>query len=640
VRHATGWVLLSLCACGPQAFVDAHPSEDGLVELRHDLVVHFEDGQVRLAVTREVYNATSAEQSFTRRIDLPAGAIVTSLRMGRQNEPMARAPLSTIEQVAAEWERLTGPGDAEPAPIGKLEWLFDGALTLEVFAVLPGETVTVGYDVQVDPRYEAGVMTVEFPRSDEGLPPRFERADVEATDDGFILRRQHHTQPVADVRWATAPLATARVLWRFEVDAAPELEPLPVAPRIVFVLDASHSEGPDGLAAQLELLAPLLSNVPDAQVEVVVTRHFAERLFGRFVPVSEVSALVTQHAARLVPGNGSNLEQGLLLAASALVGQNGPTRIIAFTDEALRTTFSNDDALDGLSIAPTGTVVHLVFRSGGGSGPLEESRDDEGALSPIASASGGVLFRVDGHATDPKASADTLLSLVRPVRVDGFHVEASGLEVAVESSLPEGTMVRLHGLAEQPPEFVTLTGKVWGRPFHRVVGTDLSLARRLPGLAVGLSELRLQLEDDELRSAAFLAQAVSPVTAYLAAPPRAAPSRVGVPGLGLGGIGIGSCGCGGSFSSTCGIGRGVPGVDRRALLEEALAPGRAACADRLAVPASGQLTVETTSDEVVDVRVTAASDAMAECLTEAAWALRLSPQFQRDASNRTWHLAW
>jgi hypothetical protein len=640
MRHATGWVLLSLCACGPQGLVDASPSEDGLVERRHDVVVHFEDGHVRLAVTREVHNTTSAEQSFIRRIDLPTGAIVTSLRMGRLNEPMVLAPLSTIERVAAEWERLTAPGDAEPAPIGKLDWLFDGAVTLELFAVPPGETVTVGYDVQVEPGYAAGVMTVEFPRGEEGLPPRFERADVEATDDGFLLRRQHHTQPVADVRWATAPLDTHRVLWRFEVDAAPELEPLPVAPKFVFVVDASHSEGPDGIAAQLELLAPLLANVPDAQVEVVVTRRFAERLFGRFVSVSEVSALLTQHAARLAPGNGSNLEQGLSLAASALVGQAGPTRIIAFTDEALRTAFSNDDALEGLARAPAGTVVHLVSRSGGGSGELEESRDDEASLSPVAAASGGVFFRVDGHVTDLNTSADTLTSLVRPVRVDGFQVEASGVEVAVESSLPEGTMVRLHGLAEQPPEFITVTGKVWGRPFRRVVGLDTSLTRRLPGLAVGLWELREQLEDDELRSAAFLAQAVSPVTAYLAVPPRAAPSRVGVLGLGLGGVGIGSCGCGGSFSSTCGIGRGFPRADLRALLEEALAPGRAACADRLAAPASGQLTLETTSDEVVDVHVTADSNAMAECLTEAAWALRLGSQFQREASNRTWHLAW
>jgi hypothetical protein len=216
----TAGVLVVLAGCGPQALPGAAVSE-GVTERRHDVAVHFEAGSVRLAVTRELFNDTDEEQSFNAELSMPEGAIVTALRLGRGAGPLLEAPLSTIERVTEDWMRLTGEGEAEPEPIGRLQWLWDGDVQLEVFAVPPHESVTVAYDVRVEPRYEAGVQVVEVPRGD-GLPPRFERASVEETDDAFIVRRQHATGPVADVRWATAPLDTDRVLWRGGGEAFPK----------------------------------------------------------------------------------------------------------------------------------------------------------------------------------------------------------------------------------------------------------------------------------------------------------------------------------------------------------------------------------------------------------------------------------
>lgn len=617
-----------LVACGADPYADRRPDEQGLTELRHDVRVRFEDGQVRLTVTRQVRNDTDAEQRFVTEVPLPEGAIATSLRLGRGDAPLVQAPLSTIERVTAEWERLTGEGEAEPTPIGRLLWSWDGALQLEVFAVPPRESVTVAYDLLAPTRYEAGLMLVEVP-APEGLAPRFEGATAEPLDHGFLVRRQHLTQPVADVRWATAPLDLQRVLWRLEVDAAPVLEPAPVAPHVVFVIDASHSEGPSGIAAQLEVLPHVLAHTPDARVEVVVVRRRAERLFGAFVPVHEVPARLAAEAEHLVPGNGSHLDEGARLAAQLLTGVQGPARVLLFTDERLRTSFTNAAALEALRGLPAGAVVHVVERTGRLRGTLREERDDLAPLAPVAEAWGGVFFRVEGSSAEaaPGEAARALLELVRPTRVDDLQVDAADVEVSVQPSLAEGSSLWLHGVAEHPPELITITGKVWGRPFRRVVALDDGLSRRLPGLAVGASDLRSQLDDDEVRSAAFLAQAVSPVTAYLAAPPHAAPSRIGTSEFTLGGVGASSCGCGGAGLTLGGTGRVQALVDFRALLREGLAPGQAACAAQLGATASGRVVIETTGDEVVDVEVSASGAAMTACLTEAAWALRLPQVF-------------
>ncbi|MCA2977776.1 MAG: hypothetical protein INH41_06515 [Myxococcaceae bacterium] len=617
-----------LVACGADPYADRRPDEQGLKELRHDVRVRFEDGQVRLAVTRQVRNDTDAEQPFITEVPLPEGAIATSLRLGRGDAPLVLAPLSTIERVTAEWERLTSEGEAEPTPIGRLLWSWDGALLLEVFAVPPRESVTVAYDVQAPSRYEAGLMLLEVPAS-EGLAPRFEGATVEPLDHGFLVRRQHVTQPVADVRWATAPLDLRRVLWRLEVDAAPVLEPAPIAPHVVFVIDASHSEGPAGIAAQLEVLTHVLTHTPDALVEVVVVRRRAKRLFGAFVPAREVPARVAAEAEHLVPGNGSNLDEGARLAAQLLTGVQGPARVLLFTDERLRTSFTNAAALEALQGLPAWAVVHVVERTDRVRGSLREERDDLAPLAPVATAWGGVFFHVEGATPDaaPGEAARALLELVRPTRVDDLKVDAADVEVALQPSLAEGTSLWLHGVAEHPPEFITITGKVWGRPFRRVVGLDDGLSRRLPGLAVGANDFRSLLDDDELRSAAFLAQAVSPVTAYLAAPAHAAPSRVGTSVLMLGAVGTRPCGCGGAGVTLRGTGLRQALIDYRALLREGLAPGQAACAAQLGATASGRVVIETTGDEVVDVEVSAPDEAMKACLTEAAWALRLPQVF-------------
>lgn len=635
--------VLSLFACSPEELAALNRAAVAQVnELNHEVVVRYEDGAARLTVKRQLRNDTADYQSLKKHFELPQGAIANALRVGTDGRWAPPATLASNEEAAARWDLLRTPGHAAPSTLGLLEWGESGGLDFQLFGLAPGATVDVEYDVELAPEYAAGELQFTYPREDAAagwLAPRFELGPATLSEvadpdtgeaPGYLLKRRDDPREVLNARWATYPIDTARTLWRLEVDVAAELGKAPVQPNVVFVIDGSHSEGPEGIAAQLELIAPYLANARDAQVELVIYRRFAEAVFGRFVPASHVPQLLsTLPPERVAPGNGSHLELGAGLAAELLARVGGTGRIVLFTDEALRFGFTNQLALDALQRAPADTVLHLVARSAPGGGELSEQRDDDDPLSPIAAAHGGIFLRVGGHAKDPVLSADTLLGLVRPVRIDSFAVETSG-ERGVDSELREGATVRQTEIGEDPPAEVTLTGKIWARGFRRVVTTDAALSNRLPGIAVGDDLVRLALSDDELRTVAFLSHAVSPVTSYLAAPPEAAPSVIGVEELGLGSMsmhGIGCGGCGGSTSCGWAMTRVRPNLVEmlRALLE----PGVAACEQRHGEANTSSIEVEATGDEVVDVTVTSPSPALGACLTEAAWALRLGPEFDR-----------
>lgn len=640
---------VSIAACSPEDLAGLQPRGTANVnEVSHRVAVRFDDGAARLKVKRQLRNDSATFQALSHHLPLPDGAIATSLRVGTDGRWPEPGTLTSTEDAAARWDLLTSPGNAAPSTLGMLQWSWSGGLDLDLFGVAPGATVNVEYDVELSPEYDSGELHFDFPHEDaaEGwLPPQFEVGpaaltevlDEEGQSLTLRLRQPWSPRDVADARWATFPIDTDRTLWRLEIDAAAELERAPVRPNVVFVVDASHSEGADGIAAQLELIAPYLENARDAQVEIVVYRRFAERLFGRFVPAGDVARLLASTPAeKLVPGNGSNLELGAGLAAQALAQVGGTARVVLFTDEDLRFAFSNDEAVSALKAAPHGTVVHVVARSASSGVELSELRDDEAPLSAVAAAHGGIFLRVAGHARDPLRSADTLLGLVRPIRIDSFAVEATGLpedQLSVDSTLREGSAVRQTAICAQPPSQVTLTGKIWAREFRRVVTIDQGLSNRLPGIAVGDDEVRGQLSDDELRTVAFVSHAVSPVTSYLAIPPDAAPSTIGELESGIGGLGLRGVGCGGCGGSTsCGWGFGRRAPDLDALLRALLAPGVAACEQRLGDAQGAHLRLEATADEIVEVAVTAPSQAMSECLTETAWVIRLSPEFRSHAA--------
>ncbi|MBI3185384.1 MAG: VWA domain-containing protein [Myxococcales bacterium] len=620
-----------------------------LLEQSHEVHLRQERGEARLTVTRLIRNLGASHAWADQRLAVPHGAAAKTLRVSAGGQS-AEAELLRSESAISRWEELLSMGEAVPQPVALLELEPGGGLSLSLFGIAPGGTAAVQYELVAPLEYADGEWRLDYPLDDEQdwslAKPTFpslasswrveEVPEEENPDEPCLpcspramrLSSARWGMAMVEARWATFAPGPERAIWRLEVDAAKVLEPTPARPNVAFVIDASCSEGPEGIAAQLELLPGYLANAPDARVEVVLFRRRAERLFGRLVPAGEVAALLAAlPPERLAPGNGSNLDLGAAEAALALEGEGGVSRIVLLTDGMLKEALQAPELVAALAKAPKGTVVHAVLRDGlDRESELSEERLEEETLAPVAEAYGGVALQVSGRAAGQEPLAAAMLGLVRPFRIDALSVEAPGMEndeIEVDRILREGGSLRLTALAERPPQRVMLRGKVWARKLELPLYGGGDLADRLPALAIGLDEVRGQLRDSEEEAAAWSARVVSSATSLLATAPTAAPSLAGSDTFNLGSI---------TGSSCCGWGVGCRGVGWGAghrvdweRLRVLLAGGIAACARAHGLAGlSTSLRIELTGFEVVDVRaLSAPSPELASCVEESAWGLDL-----------------
>jgi hypothetical protein len=638
VRPLVLVAVLSASACSPEALASLTPAEDDapLTELSHDVEVHFAGAGAQLVVERTFRNDGPAYATHARGVALPEGATATGLRLRVDGAWRRATSLLDVAALDERWDLLRALGDATPEQMARLHW--EGGVVLELANIAPGQTVTVEYVLEVDRPYALGERRFEYEADD--VTPVFHFAAAPGArllreEAKFVVAEDWSPSESASLRWATFPLGFDRELWRVELDVAASLGELPTRANLVVVVDASHSQGPDGIAGQLALLEPLLAKVPDAQVELVFARRSATRLFGRFVDASDVMIeLARIPPERLAPGNGSNLDEGLLAAAATLAGKTGPARLIAFTDGDLASGLTSDRTREALAGLPGEVVAHVVIRERVTYGAPELHRADDVPFADVANLHGGIGAALTGLGD----AGPALEGLLRPTRIDALSLEAEGLAdelFEVEGSLAEGSAVRLMDVRAAKPTALLMRGKIWARPWERRVVLDDALAQRLPGLAAG-SDVRNSLQDEELRTVAFSAHAVSSVTGFLDAPDDAAPSFAGLTEFGRSGSGIELNGRGGSMT-TCrmGVSRVKPGL-REALLALLQGEVTACKAQHGALPVA--LRLEATRDEVVDVTVDSASTALGACVTEAAWAVRLPMEF--DAPHASWNVAF
>ncbi|MBL8915008.1 MAG: VWA domain-containing protein, partial [Archangium sp.] len=430
-------VVCLLTACSPEDLSGFQPPAR-VNEIAHTVTTTFEDGTARLRVRRTLQNGSGEYEAVGHKFKLPEGAVATSLRIGSNGQWLAPGTLASSDDVETKWDLLRSLGTAAPSTIGKLAWEWDGSLQFELFGLAPNATVDIEYDVELPSSYAAGAVSFVYPLEEVELgwlPPSFPGLQSQQLESGLELRRAWTTRSSdADVRWATFPIDTNRNLWRLEVDVAAQLGELPKNANVVFVVDASISEGEKGVASQLELITPYLASVPDARVEVVVFRRYAERLFGRFVPASEFARELTMLAPeRLAVGNGSNLDVGAQLAFDLLTHEGrldlgragGNGRVVTFTDEQLKDALTVDALIGAMKQAPRDVVVHVVRRDESYGDSLSERRDDASRFARAAAVTGGIFLRVDGHPSDAVLDADVMRGLVRPIRIDDFAVVAN-----------------------------------------------------------------------------------------------------------------------------------------------------------------------------------------------------------------------
>lgn len=630
-----------------------------LREIAHTVDVRVVDGVATYVVQRRFENRGDTADEVQLSIDLPTGAAATGLRI-RAKQKWHDGELLERETAAQRYHELTGRGVYDPKDPALLFWAASDRLVLQLFPVMPKTVSTVEYTLTVPTEYRDGRYHLTYSRAiriekgEQAIQLVDPTITVNGADaivvDGRPLRGRatlvaydpsksadSEPQPLASFAVAppTIPIWQARLgrvvasdshaFARLELELAPQVSALPRNAQVVFVLDASHSAGPKSIEAQLAIARAYTQHVPDAQVELVVYRRSATRVFGRFVSGSALARAIREAAGRnaFAPGNGSALDEGARLAAAALAKRAGPRRVILLTDELVRTTLAPSSVLQVLSTLDPAIVVHVVVPRIDAS-EARLARDDEAALAPLATKHHGIFARVS-TSTQERELARTVLELVRPIRIDHLRHDQKSLVLA--ESMPEGQGVRLfEELARtQVPSRLSISGQLWSDPITLPLAENTAFSRATAAFVFGANK-HVQLSEMEMMLVALMGRAVSPVTSYLAIEPGVRPSTIGLEG---GGPGWGTIGSGRYGTIGGGHGKTRSRPDLSTMIDSS------ACVKKHAPPVGWgvKLDVETTRDEIVDLKIRNGFGAMADCLVETVWRLRLDDRFdeKRDA---------
>ncbi|MEO7734559.1 MAG: vWA domain-containing protein, partial [Kofleriaceae bacterium] len=433
--------------------------------------------------------------------------------------------------------------------------------------------------------------------------------------------------PIAtwNVRYGQVTPSEAHAFTRLEIDVAPRLSELPRRAQVVFVIDASYSIGAKRLEHELAIVRAYAHDLPDAELEIVVYRRKARRVFGRMVPAAELPRALDEvrRRGRFALGNGSALDDGARLAAEILVGRSGPHRIVIESDGLVRHALDEAQLRAAVATLDPGAVVHVVVPSLDDDQAVRLVRDDSAPLAVLATAHHGIFAELRGLAATRAGLAEAVRELVRPLRLE--QIVATGV-LPVPETLEEGSGVRLwgEGARGDTPNHLQITASLWSDRFQLQLVADPALAPALAAYGFG-AQLFESLTAAEQMTLARLGRVVSPVTSYLAIEPGVRPSKIGLPprgGVGWGTIGSGRYGT---------IGHGISGGDNRVPPDlAALIDQRRCVRAHPAGDADVQLAVETTRDEIVGVTVLDGEGALADCLVEATWAVRLDARFDRE----------
>ena len=218
-------------------------------------------------------------------------------------------------------------------------------------------------------------------------------------------------------------------------------------------------------------------------------------------------------AAKRELTNSSDLDAGLALAASLVSKQNGPTRIIAFTDNALRTASTNALAIAAVNKAPSGTLLHVIdfYPSGD---DLDENSEPQHRLAAIAKRFGGTLVSISGDTTIASDNRHATAHLVSPTRLENVTLKTgAGIELSAET-FPAGSGFRALASADVMPHEVRISGTLWSRPWRRSARRSNSFSRLAAKLA--LADNRADLTGSDYKALALSAGVISDATSFLA----------------------------------------------------------------------------------------------------------------------------
>jgi hypothetical protein len=640
--------------CATPASADyVRSSRYELVERAHTVDVRIDRGHATLVVRRTVENRGPKSDQALFGIDLPEGAVATGLRALGATKTGEHVwfdgELMEAEAAAAKYRELTGIGGYYPKDPALLSWRSQRNLALQVFPVPPQGLKTVEYTLRMPTRYADGMYHVTLPSlSTRALAATIAVRAANAGDEVFVdgapfdankpidaknpvdLAIAPHDPPELDVSLAVSTFAAKRVLLRTRVAVTPKLSSVPRGAYVVVLVDASRSMSDDDVAAEIAAARAYVAHFSDAKVEVTTFDRTPHRRHGRFVSVVEALAdLATLRPAR---GNGSHLDAALADAESLLATAPAaaPRRIVVMSDLRVRDAVTPDRVKQ--RSAATGAIVHLARFS---AGAPSLRRDDDDAWARAPRATGGVYWRATASTETKHAAAMHALyeEWARPLRIDRVtFVAGANSDLGAPATLAEGEGYDDVRIVAAEPSSLEMKGELWSQPVRAIAAPNAGEGKLWSALVFG-SNVLSELTEPEMMVLAMRGRAVSPVTSYLAIEPGVRPSTEGLDwghGSGSGsGIGVGH-GAGRMYMRT------VDTFDYAAILRDELSRGLVACGGR---DVRLDVTVETTSREIVDVRATATKkDARLErCVEEVGWAFALPSEFDRR-TQATWHV--
>lgn len=632
-------------------------------ERSHAIELRLAPGHAEMVVRRTIENRGTRQDQAIYFLDLPDGAVATGLRtlgyVGGEHRWFS-GELMERDEAAKRYKELTGLGMAIPKDPALLHWVGIGRLGLQVFPIAPGSLKTVEYTLKLPTEYVDGRDVVRVPSIvgvDDVVPeivvtsknpddklftdfttslrfcshcdatgihrPLAQGARIQMTGGDVHFALERRDAPRLGGRLASVPIRAGRALTHLRVETSRALGQVPRGARVVVLFDQSRSMAAR-FDAEIAAARATLSHFVDAEVEVVPFDRAPHPRYGKLV--AGATAYADLAKLQLTAANGSNFDDALAKADAILAATppGSARRVLLFTDLKTRSSLTPGSARGKLS--GSGALLHVVDVTDGGA---SLTRDDEGAWAAVPRATGGLLWSATASSAITTHARDVFEELARPKRIDRLRFVAGGwpadaLEDAPDT-LAEGQGWELRRIADVPLRSLDVSGEIWAAPIRHSLQPDADEAKLWAALVFG-SYLAFELEDAEMMTLAKLGGAVSPVTSYLAIEPGVRPSTEGLEeeegGLGLLGIGEG----GGGVGDGIGIGNvGTIGFDKKGWLQRSLAHAWEACggAGALAV------TIETTHDEIVDVRASA-SDKASRCLVEAAWVLELPRAFEPD----------
>jgi hypothetical protein len=622
-------------------------------------------GHADVHVVAEVFGEGTVRSSADLQL-LAQGAVGNRLALfSRESNHWIEARPWSTERAELRYGELAGAGWGH----SHAAWMYSngpGVVGVSFAPVLPGETHSLTFDVRLPTVYEGGAHWVSVDESVAPLaltPVAGERGTL-VGDGGAELapgsvvridvpRRfglRASSPPVIRGRLALVPLR-GRAFARFEVEVAPELAPIPSEPYVIVAIDRSHSMGERGVRAAHLAARAFLSYFPGARVRIL---HFARA--SAWHSPEFVAQPVALGSLDRIPEleNGSAVDRALADAVAALRGRSGPQRIVLFTDGRMSELLRPD--LLARLVTKTSATLHIGVL--GTTGATWPSRQDRHQLAPVARRTGGLVWDVS-CAYEPK-TLDELRPLfeewVRPARIEHVTWTARGFhEKALPRTLEPGSGVVLEQLVPGVEVRVAVEGELWSKPVRLDLVPSPRESRTWTELALG-SDLAQSLTDSEDSALAASAHAVSRTRTLLALEGTATGSGGendlggiafigadwGTALLGLEGIGD-SFGCDGCFyadvAERVAGGLFLPSEADYAARERRMAARKNELV-RLTHEATescgsapgGALELETTLDEIVDVRLESVPEKVARCVEARAWASRLSLAFDQPSA--------